>query len=134
TNLAATGKLRDNLPAQVKRMLADAKSERFFRDFSGQWLRTRNVLMTPITPGFVSDRLDPVREAMKAETDLFFEHVARSDRDLIELLTANYTFLNEPLAKFYGGLPPVEGEEMRLVTLPPESPRGGVLTHGSILV
>ena len=131
--LASAGQLRANLSSQMQRMLADPKSQRFFRDFSGQWLRTRNVLMTAITPGSVADRLTPVREPMKAETDLFFEYVARSDGDLIELLTANYTFLNEPLAKFYG-IPDVAGEEMRKVMLPPGSHRGGVLTHGSILV
>jgi hypothetical protein len=117
----------------MQRMLADARSQRLFRDFSGQWLRTRNVLMTAITPGIVADKLGPVRESMKSETDLFFEYVARSDHDLIELLTANYTFLNESLAKFYG-IPGVTGEEMRKVMLPPESHRGGVLTQGSILV
>ena len=131
--LASAGQLRAHLHSQMQRMLADPKSKRLFRDFSGQWLRTRNVLMTAITPGSVADRLNPVREPMKAETDLFFEYVARSDRDLIELLTANYTFLNEPLAKFYG-IPDVAGEEMRKVMLPPGSHRGGVLTHGSILV
>ncbi|MEO6003204.1 MAG: DUF1592 domain-containing protein [Opitutus sp.] len=131
--LASAGQLRAHLGPQLQRMLADPKSQRLFRDFSGQWLRTRNVLMTAITPGSVADRLTPVREPMKAETDLFFEYVARQDRDLIELLTANYTFLNEPLAKFYG-IPGVVGEEMRKVMLPPESHRGGVLTHGSILV
>jgi hypothetical protein len=91
--------------------------------------------LTAITPGSVADRLGPVREAMKAETDLFFEDVARNDRDLADLLTANYTFLNEPLAKFYG-IPgvTVKGEEMRRVELPAESHRGGLLTHGSILV
>jgi hypothetical protein len=104
-----------------------------FRDFSGQWLRTRNILLTAIAPQPVADRLEPVRVAMKAETDMFFEHVARNDRDLAELLTANYTFLNEPLAKFYG-IPDVTGEEMRRVELPADSHRGGLLTHGSILV
>ena len=114
--LASAGQLRANLSSQLQRMLADPKSQRLFRDFSGQWLRTRNVLMTAITPGTVADRLTPVREPMKAETDLFFEYVARSDHDLIELLTANYTFLNEPLAKFYG-IPGVIGEEMRMVII-----------------
>jgi len=131
--LASAGQLRANLTSQTQRLLAHPKSQRLFRDFSGQWLRTRNVLMTSITPRSVEDRLNLVREPMKAETDLFFEYIARSDRDLIELLTANYTFLNEPLAKFYG-IPDVAGEEMRKVMLPPGSNRGGVLTHGSILV
>jgi hypothetical protein len=132
-SLASAGQLRANLPAQMERMLRDPKSQRLFRDFSGQWLRTRNVLMTAITPGIIADKLAPVRESMKSETDLFFEYVARSDHDLVELLTANYTFLNEPLAKFYG-IPGVTGDEMRLVSLPPESHRAGVLTHGSVLV
>jgi hypothetical protein len=130
---AAAGSLRENLAAEVQRMLADPKSERFFRDFTGQWLRTRNVLMTAITPGMVADRLDPVREEMKLETDLLFEHIARNDRDLLELITADYSFLNAELANWYG-VPGVEGGEMRKVALPPESHRGGVLTHGSILV
>jgi hypothetical protein len=131
--LAGAGELRRNFAAQIQRMLADPKSQRMFRDFSGQWLRTRNILLTAITPGSVADRLEPVREAMKAETDLFFEDVARHDHDLAELLTANYTFLNEPLAKYYG-IPGVSGEEMRRVELPADSHRGGLLTHGSILV
>lgn len=133
TRLAAAGELRANLPAQVQRMLTDPKSQRMFRDFTGQWLRTRNILLTAIAPQSVADRLDPVRAAMKAETDMFFEDVARNDRDLAELLTANYTFLNEPLAKFYG-IPDVSGEEMRRVELPAGGHRGGLLTHGSILV
>lgn len=133
TAQAAAGTLRTNLDQEVARMLADPKSERFFRDFTGQWLRTRNVLMTAITPGNISDRLDPVRQAMKDETDLLFEYIAREDRDLLELITADYSFLNDDLAKWYG-IDGVLGSEMRRVDLPADSPRGGVLTHGSILV
>jgi hypothetical protein len=70
---------------------------------------------------------------MKRETDLLFEYVARQDRDLVELLTADYTFLNERLAAFYG-VPGVKGDEMRRVPLPPESRRAGVLTHASLLI
>lgn len=130
---AAAGTLRANLADEMQRMLADPKSERFFRDFTGQWLRTRNVLMTAITPGSISSRLDPLREDMKAETDLLFEYIAREDRDLLEVVTADYTFLNEELAEWYG-IEGVHGNEMRRVDLPPGSSRGGVLTHGSILV
>jgi len=130
---AAAGTLRHNLDAQVKRMLADPKSDRFFLDFTGQWLRTRNILMAVVTPGNISDRLDPLRESMKAETDMLFEYIAREDRDLLEVITADYSFLNEDLARWYR-VEGVEGDEMRKVDLPPETNRGGVLTHASILV
>ena len=128
--LARRGELRKNLAPQLKRMLADAKAERFFEDFPGQWLRTRNVLMTPITR---ADALDAVRSSMKRETEMLFEHIARNDRDLLELVTADYTFLDEKLAKFYG-LPAPDGGGFQKVALSPESNRGGILTHGSFLV
>jgi mono/diheme cytochrome c family protein len=132
TGLAAKGQLRRDLPRQLRRVLGDPKSERFFEDFAGQWLRTRNILLAPVS-GRVQRTVDPLRPLMKRETDLLFEHVARHDRDLIELLTADYTFLNERLAEFYG-VPGVKGEEMRRVQLPPGSRRAGVLTHASVLI
>jgi hypothetical protein len=132
TNLAAKGQLRKALPRQLKRMLADPKSERFFEDFAGQWLRTRNILLAPVS-GRAQQTVDPLRAVMKRETDLLFEYVARQDRDLTELLTAGYTFLNERLASFYG-VPGVKGQEMRRVQLPPGSRRAGVLTHASLLI
>ncbi|HUR53153.1 MAG TPA: DUF1592 domain-containing protein, partial [Gemmataceae bacterium] len=132
TALAATGKLRANLEPQLRRMLADAKSKRFFEDFSGQWLRTRNVLLTPVTFRDMG-ALDPLRPLMKRETDMLFEHVARSDRDLTELLTANYTFLNDRLAAHYG-IKGVDGGEFRKVALPADGRRAGILTHASVLL
>jgi hypothetical protein len=130
-NLASAGKLRANLQPQLKRMLADKKSARFFEDFPGQWLRTRNVLMAPNSrDGAV---LDPLRGAMKRETDMLFEHICRNDRDLMELITADYTFVNEKLANFYG-IDGVEGDDFVKVSLPPSSHRGGVLTQGSFLM
>ena len=98
-------------------MLADPKAERFFEDFAGQWLRTRNILLAPVS-GRVQAAVDPLRGLMKRETDMLFEYVAREDRDLIELLTADYSFLNERLAAYYG-VSGVRGEEMRRVQLPP---------------
>jgi len=74
-----------------------------------------------------------VRRAMREETEDVFDYVVRQDRSLLELVDANYTFLNEPLAKYYG-ISGVAGHEMRRVTLPPDSPRGGVLTEGTVLV
>lgn len=131
TQLAAAGQIRDQLSQQVTRMLADPKSARFFEDFVGQWLRTRNVLMTPISRR--EEEINPVRGAMKRETEMLFEHIARNDRDLLELITADYTFVDERLARFYG-IPDVKGHEFRQVSLPADSHRGGILTHGSFLV
>jgi hypothetical protein len=128
--LAREGKLRANLRAQVDRMLADSKAERFFEDFPGQWLRTRNVLMTSISK---DTELNPVRGPMKRETELLFEHIARTDRDLIELITADYTFVNQPLAEYYG-IKGVEGTNYQKVALQANAKRGGILTHGSFLV
>jgi len=130
TQLARTGALRKNLRAQVTRMLADPKSARFFEDYPGQWLRTRNVLMTSISR---DGKLNPVRASMKKETEMLFEHIARNDRDLIELITADYTFLDSKLADYYG-INGVEGEGFQKVMLAPESKRGGILTQGSFLV
>jgi mono/diheme cytochrome c family protein len=130
-DLAAAGKLKENLEPQLKRMLADKKSARFFEDFPGQWLRTRNVLMTPNSrQGGI---LDPLRTHMKRETEMFFEHICKNDRDLLELITADYTFVNKPLAEFYN-LPEVEEDKWQKVALAPESHRGGILTQASFLV
>ncbi len=75
---------------------------------------------------------DPLRAAMRRESELVFDYVIRNDRSLLELIDANYTFLNEELAKHYD-VPGVDGDQMRLVTLPADSPRGGVLTQGTVL-
>jgi hypothetical protein len=131
TRLAAEGQLRANLPAQVKRLLDDPKSSRFFEDFPGQWLRTRNVLMTAISRD--DGPLNPVRGAMKRETEMLFEHIARNDHDLLELVTADYTFVDRSLADFYG-LKGFEGDGFQKISLPAGSHRGGILTHGSFLV
>lgn len=129
--LASEGKLRTNLEPQVRRMLADPKSARFFEDFPGQWLRTRNVLMTPITKR--DEEINALRGAMKRETEMLFEHIARNDRDLLELVTADYTFVDRPLADFYK-LKGYEGEGFQKVSLSKESRRGGILTQGSFLI
>lgn len=201
-NLAARGELRKNQAAQVKRMLADPKSEAFVQNFTGQWLQNRDIegatidarvvlardggqerqmrqqqeefrarLANPasltnrsgLTNGFGFNnqlagtnriggtnqlgrgnnrqrpfqprvQLDrPLRLAMQSETEKYFAHIIREDRSVTELIDSDYTFLNDKLATFYG-ITNVTGAEMRRVTLPPDSPRGGVLTHGSVLV
>ena len=222
--LAATGELRKNLPAQVKRMMNDPRSQALIQNFTGQWLQVRDVQgitidarvvftrdkgqeragklfrevflarlaeknptpppaakrgltnapsgdqaltnilaamaaepndqaakalasnalaqLNPKRPGagfrvnkppFELDR--DLRQAMKSETEMFFDSVVREDRSVTDLLDSDYTFVNEKLANVYGLTNlHVLGTEMRRVTLPPDSPRGGVLTEGTVLV
>ena len=129
-NLAAEGKLHANLEAQVRRMLADPKSAAFVQNFSGQWLTTRKLAyVAPDSkefPGFDED----LRSAMVRETELFFEAILRENRSILDLLDADFSFVNERLAKHYG-IEGVSGPEFRRVKLPPN--RGGVLTQASIL-
>ena len=199
-HLAAKGELRQNLPAQIRRLLADPRADQLVHNFSGQWLQTRDVGGTVINartvlarddgnekqmreqlaafrarfaqgnadaagtngrsvtnlaqnlalggggatnktaarpPGrFTPPRVEldsELRTAMERETQMFVASVMREDRPVTELIDADYTFVNEKLAKLYG-LTNIHGGEMRRVTLPPDSPRGGVLTEGSLLV
>lgn len=183
--LAAEHKLRENLSAQVRRMLSDPRSKQFIRNFTGQWLQTRDIDSVPINAFAVisGDRPpDPeaqqrrarfrelrskplesltaeekaeldaalaafragrgrfrqfelngdLRRAMRDETEMHFAHLVQEDRSLLELIECDYAFLNERLAKHYG-IEGVTGGEMRLVRLPPDSPRGGLLTQGTVL-
>jgi hypothetical protein len=184
--LAAEGELRNNLSAQVARMLKDRRSEAFVHNFTGQWLRARDIEDVEIDSRTVLAReakFDPeadkirkrfrelnrkpeetltpaekdelaairstffkrfkrplranltyeLRRAMRLETEDTFDYVLRQDRSLLELLDSDYTFLNERLATHYG-ITNVFGDEMRRVTLPPDSVRGGILTEGTVLV
>ena len=184
--LAARNKLRQNLSAQVSRMLADKRSSEFIRNFGGQWLQARNIDSANVNAFAVLSKEQPrdpkaeqmrarfrelvrkpreeltdaekkeldqarasfgrrfgrfrqfaltrdLRRAMRQETEMAFEHVVRNDLSLRELLDADYTFLNERLAKFYG-IEGVTGEQMRKVTLPADSPRGGILTQATFLI
>ena len=185
-HLAASGSLRKDLATQVERMLKDPRSDRLVRNFTGQWLRGRDIETVPSEARFILAReekasadFEPnrrrlrelrdknkdqltqpereelsrlraefrrrleervpgeltgeLRRAMRRETEMVFSFVLHQDRPLLELLDSDYTFLNEPLARQYG-LTNVLGPEMRLVRLPPGSPRGGVLTEGTVLV
>jgi len=180
--LAERGELRKNLRAQVRRMLADPRSQELIGNFTGQWLQARDVDGIDINARVVLARdsgeekelkreaeefrarlankqgtnnpaqanpekpvnrrkfsrpaveLDgPLRRAMRQETEMFFGHVMRDDRSALEFLDSDYTFLNERLAKHYG-IPDVTGTDMRRVTLPADTQRGGLLTQGSVLV
>ncbi len=142
--LAARGELRKNLRAQVARMLQDAKAQAFVRNFTGQWLQARDVESVPINARVVLGPNAPrnrdgriefdgaFRRLMRSETEMYFEHLIREDRSVLELVDSNYTFLNEKLANHYG-VPGVTGDNLRKVELPPDSPRGGVLTQGTVL-
>ena len=175
--LAQAGELRQQLPQQLERMLGDSRTTEFIRNFTGQWLRTRDVTQVSIDPIVVlghqeeyeklleqfrarrsrsatrdlspeaqktrerfrelraiSDRfIDDLKRAMRRETEMCVEYIARENRSLLELLDSNYTFANEKLAELYG-IPDVRGDEMRRVELPAGSPRGGVLTQASMLL
>jgi hypothetical protein len=128
---AQRGTLRRNLDAQVRRMLRDPKSAALVENFAGQWLQLRNLrLAMPDAQTFPAWN-DSLRGAMQRETELFFEHIVREDRSVLEFLTADYTFNNEQLARHYG-IPGVTGDAFQKVSLK-GTPRAGVLTHGSIL-
>ena len=133
TKLARAGALQDpsTLEAQARRMLADPKAHALVENFAGQWLQTRNLeRISPdpkLFPAFDAD----LRAAMRQETDLFFEAILREDRPIGDLLDADFTFVNERLAKHYG-LDGVKGREFRRVALP-DGRRGGILTQASVL-
>ena len=141
--LAGEGRLREQLRPQVDRMMKDGRSKRFIRDFVGQWLSTRDVDTTPIDPRRILGIRDSgeaykiynsrVKQAMEAETEMFFEHLVRENRPAHEFLDADYTFLNKYLARFYG-IEGVNDDKMVKVQLKPEDHRGGILTHGSMHV
>jgi hypothetical protein len=140
--LAERGELRKNLKAQVQRMLKDPRAVQLSQNFAGQWLKSRNVDEVPLNAAVILKQegskakvnLDAeLRKAIRLETELFFDHIARTDRSVLEMIDSDYTFLNEPLAQFYA-IPGVKGKEMRKVTLPKDSPRGGVLTQASVLM
>jgi hypothetical protein len=185
-DLAAKGELRKNLAAQVKRMLADPRSEAMVDNFTGQWLQTRDVegitidaravqardkgeekQLKDLIASFGLNKPEPapqaapaaaraganpnnangrltkpaielnadLRHAMEHETQMVFAYILHEDRSVSELIESDYTFLNQKLAAAYGlANLGVTGDEMRRVTLPPDNPRGGVLTEGTMLV
>ena len=187
SGVAGRGELRKNLSAQIKRMLADSRSEALVQNFTGQWLQTRDVAGIDINARAVLARdageqrdherrrqryrelmdipeanLTPeqkaelqemkerrkrflngpqielstdLRRALREETEKCFAYVLHDDRSVLELIDSDYTFLNEKLAKHYGMTNlDITGSEMRRVSLPAGSPRGGLLTEGSVLI
>jgi mono/diheme cytochrome c family protein len=134
-DLAAQGKLKDPavLERQVQRMLADPKSEALITNFTGQWLGVRSLKTSEPVVNLFPDFDDNLRAAYQREVELFFGSVVHEDRNILDLLTANYTFVNERLAKQYG-IPNIYGPQFRRVTLPPELDiRRGLLGKGALL-
>jgi mono/diheme cytochrome c family protein len=131
TSLAAEGRLADSavLASQVERMLADERSAALVENFASQWLLLRELdAAAPEDPDFD----DELRAAMRRETELLFADLLREPRSVRTLLDAGYTYLNERLAAHYG-VEGVRGSRMRRVEWPADSPRRGLLGHGSIL-
>jgi mono/diheme cytochrome c family protein len=120
------------LGQQVKRMLADPRSEALVSNFAGQWLHIRNVSGLRPSPELYFHFDDNLRQAFARETELFFDSIIRENRSVLDLLDADYTFLNERLARHYG-IAGVYGERFRRVSLPADSVRRGLLGQGSIL-
>jgi hypothetical protein len=132
-NLAVAGKLSNPtvLDQQVHRMLDDPKSSSLTSNFAGQWLFIRNLETVRPDPVAFPDWDESLRASFKAETELFFDSILRENRSVLDLLTANYTFLNERLARHYG-IPGIYGSQLRRVTLDDPN-RGGLLGQGSLL-
>jgi mono/diheme cytochrome c family protein len=134
-DLAAQGKLKDPavLEKQVRRMLADPKSSALVTNFTGQWLSVRSLKTSEPVVNLFPDFDDNLRNAFQRETELFFDSIVHEDHSVLDLLTADYTFVNERLAKHYG-LPNVYGPQFRRVTLPADlDMRRGLLGKGALL-
>jgi len=133
-DLAIQGKLKDPavLERQVRRMLADSRSQALVTNFAGQWLYLRELKNSSPDSLTFPDFDDNLRQAFQRETELFFQSIVHEDRSVLDLLNADYTFVNERLAKHYE-IPNVYGNEFRRVTLENDA-RRGLLGQGSILL
>ena len=133
-DLATQGKLRQPgvLEQQVRRMLTDRRSSSLVTNFAEQWLYLRDIESKKPDEHMFPDFDKSLRAAFRKETDLFVESVLRGDRGVLELISANHTFVNERLAKHYG-IANVHGNDFRKVTFAQGDPRGGLLGQGSLL-
>jgi hypothetical protein len=144
-DLAERRELRKNLPAQIQRMLADARSDELVKNFTGQWLEARDIEHFPIQGRAIlrqdghpvnmqtDGEVDALRRLMRRETEAYVSYVVKEDRSILEFLDSDYTFVNDRLAKHYG-LKEVTGRDFRRVTLPSDSPRGGLITQAGLLM
>lgn len=133
-DVAVAGKLSDVkvLDAQTRRMLADRRAEALGTRFAAQWLRLQDVDKVHPDPNFYPNFDENLADAMRRETVMFFNNLVKEDRSLLDLYTADYTFVNERLAQHYG-IPNISGAEFRKVTYP-DATRRGLLGQGSVLV
>jgi len=133
-DVASKGGLKSaaGLDQQVRRMLADAKSQAFIDNFVGQWLQLRNLKTKQPNSHEFPDFDDNLRQSLGTEAEMFFASIMREDRSVLDLMTADYTFLNERLARHYG-VPNVYGTHFRRVTLKDET-RYGLLGKGAVLM
>ena len=133
-DIAGRGQLRNPavLEREVRRMIADPRADSFVRNFTGQWLHTRNLRTVQPNHDEFPDFDDTLRDAFQRETELFFDSIMRGDRNVLDLLTADYTFVNERLAKHYG-IPYVYGSHFRRVMLTDDA-RRGLLGKGGLLM
>ena len=132
-DLAEQGDLSEpaTFDAQVERMLADPKSDALTSSFAGQWLMLRNAAAVQPDEDLFPDFGEGLRQGFRRETEMLFDSVLRENRSTLDLLAADYTFVNERLARHYG-IPGIRGSRFRRVQLDQEA-RGGLLGHGSIL-
>ena len=133
-DLAAAGTLRDadTLERQVRRMLADRRSRALVENFAGQWLQLRNIAAAAPNRRLYPEFDELLRRAFLRETELFIESTIREDRSVLDLITADYTYVNERLARHYQ-IEGVYGENFRRITFTDDARRGGLLAHGSLL-
>lgn len=129
--LAANRQLRPVLPQQVKRMLADRKASALVENFAGQWLQLRNIASWRPDPDKYPQFDESLRGSFQKETELFFSYIIEQDRSVLDFINADYTFLNERLAKHYA-IENVRGSYFRRVAVNPAE-RGGILSQGGIL-
>lgn len=134
SQMADAGRLRDAtvLASQIDRMLADEKSTDFINNFSGQWLHLRDVGANPPAQKIYPRYDDHLEVSIRRESEEFFAHVLRNDLPLSTFLKSNFVTINERLARFYD-IRNVKGDEFRVVKIPRDFPRGGLVTQASIL-
>ena len=131
TQLASRKRLRANLAEQTYRLLRSNRALGLADSFAMQWLQIRNLDLVAPSEKHFPEFDDALKQAMRVETEMLFKRIVREDRSVLEFLNADYTYLNERLARHYG-MSGVKGEQFRLVSLE-SAPRRGVLTHGSVL-
>ena len=129
--LAAQGTLRKNLTTEVQRMLGDWRAESLAQDFAGQWLQLRDMNIVDVDERRFPEWKGGISYLLRKESETLFNHILKENLPVLEFLTADYTFLNDKLARYYD-VKGVKGDKLQKVSLA-GTPRGGILTHGSIL-